>query len=182
LDSSNRLLKMSRVIPQQARIPETLYQKITALVPIPCVDLVPVRKESGTLEILLIKRKIEPEKGKWCLIGGRVIGGREVKPERLSGAIKRQAKIELGVEVKIISPWDANHPAVLFDEPSCDPAKYPIIAVYPVEVVKNSVIKVGPESSKTKWFEYDDLPPVMGFTSREEVGAVVGALKRAGWF
>lgn len=170
---------MSDVIPHAARIPEPLYQQITGLVPIPCVDLVVIRPGERELEILLIKRAIPPEKDKWCIVGGRVIGGREVPPERLSGAIRRQADRELGVEVGILPPWDEHHPLVVFDDPDCDPAKYPIILVYPVEIVRGD-IRTGPESSEVRWLPYSELPDVMGFTHRQEVEAVVTELMRRG--
>lgn len=169
---------MTKVIPANSRIPEDIYQKITAFTPIPCVDLVVLRKGSEGVEVLLIERKIHPEKGKWCLIGGRVIGGREVAPEGLSGAIKRQAQIELGVEVEIIPPWDEHHPAVLFDRPDADPAKYPIIAVYPAKLKGLDEIKEGPESAQHEWFDIKNLPKEIGFTHREEIEAVLEEMKK----
>ncbi len=171
---------MSSVIPEIERIPEPLYQQIAGLVPIPCVDLVIVRRGERETEVLLIKRAIPPDKDKWCIIGGRVIGGREVQPERLSGAIQRQAERELGIEIKVLPPWDPNHPLVVFDDPDCDPAKYPIVMVYPVEVVRGDV-RTGPESSEVRWFPYSRLPDVMGFTHRREVEAVMSELARRGW-
>jgi ADP-ribose pyrophosphatase YjhB (NUDIX family) len=172
---------MSDVIPEVARIPEPLYQQIAGLVPIPCVDLVIVRRGEREPEVLLIKRAIPPEKEKWCIIGGRVIGGREVQPERLSGAIRRQADRELGIEVSVLPPWDEHHPLVVFDDPDCDPAKYPIVMVYPVEVVRGDV-RTGPESSEVRWFPYSRLPDEMGFTHRQEVEAVMSELSRRGWY
>ena len=44
---------------------EKLYKKITKSIPIVCVDLV-IKKRGRTL---LIKRKLPPRKGYWCLIG-----------------------------------------------------------------------------------------------------------------
>jgi len=170
---------MTKVIPEDFWIPDELYKRITAFTPIPCVDLVILRKTLKGLEVLLIKRKISPEKNKWCLVGGRIIGGREVKPEGLSGAIKRQAQIELGVEVRIIPPWDEHHPAVLFDKAEADPAKYPIIAVYPVQLADDTVkLSLGPEAKEVKWFRYNQLPRQIGFTHKEEIEEVVSLLKK----
>jgi 8-oxo-dGTP diphosphatase len=171
---------MHDVIPKAARIPEDLYQHITARVPIPCVDLVPVRPGKEGLEVLIIKRAIAPEKDKWCIVGGRIIGGRDVKPEGLFGAIERQAQVELGVQVAVVAPWDARHPLIVFDDPDCDPAKYPIVLVYPVEIV-GGTIRVGPESSEVRWCAYGELPAVMGFTHRQEIEAVAAELFRRGW-
>jgi ADP-ribose pyrophosphatase YjhB (NUDIX family) len=171
---------MSDVIPSAARIPQALYQQITAIMPIPCVDLVIVRAGAAGPEVLIVKRAIEPDKGLWCIVGGRVIGGRDVAPERLAGAIARQAERELGVEVAVIPPWDANHPLAVFDDPECDPAKYPIVLVYPVEITKGTA-RTGPESSEVRWCPRDELPDVMGFTHREEIDAVIAEIALRGW-
>jgi len=171
---------MSDVIPGAARIPEPLYQQITAFMPIPCVDLVIVR--AGTLgpEVLIVKRAIAPDKGMWCIVGGRVIGGREVPAEGLAGAIARQAERELGVAVSVLPPWDANHPLAVFDDPTCDPAKYPIVLVYPVEITQGTA-RTGPESSEVRWCPHSELPDVMGFTHRAEIDAVIAGLAHRGW-
>ena len=171
---------MSDVIPSAARIPEPLYQQITACMPIPCVDLVVVRAGAAEPDLLIIRRAIEPDKDKWCIVGGRVIGGREVAPEGLAGAIARQAERELGVEVAAVPPWDANHPLAVFDDPACDPAKYPIVLVYPVEITEGT-IRPGPESAEIRWCPYSALPDVMGFTHRAEIDAVVAELTRLDW-
>ncbi len=171
---------MSKVIPEGSLIPEPLYQQIAGLVPIPCVDLVIVRRGEREPEVLLIKRAIPPEKDKWCIIGGRVIGGREVQPEGLAGAITRQANRELGIDVSVLPPWDEHHPVAVFDDPNCDPAKYPIVLVYPIEIVRGDV-RTGPESSEVRWCPYSQLPEVMGFTHRQEVEAVMSELYRRGW-
>lgn len=174
------LTNMSDVIPSAARIPEPLYQRITAFMPIPCVDLVIVRAGTAEPDVLIVKRAIEPDKDTWCIVGGRVIGGREVPPEGLAGAIARQAERELGVEVAVVPPWDANHPLAVFDDPSCDPAKYPIVLVYPVEITRGSP-RTGPESAEVRWCPYAELPRAMGFTHHAEIDAVIAELARRGW-
>ena len=79
--------KSKTVVPQSRWIPDELFQAIQRSVPIPCVDLIILRKNRGTIETLLIKRKIYPEQGKWCLVGGRIL-----KDETTKQAIARQAK------------------------------------------------------------------------------------------
>jgi len=171
---------MSDVIPGAARIPEPLYQQITAFMPIPCVDLVIVRAGTSGPEVLILKRAIAPDKGMWCIVGGRVIGGREVPAEGLAGAIARQAERELGVAVSVLPPWDANHPLAVFDDPTCDPEKYPIVLVYPVEITQGTA-RTGPESSEVRWCPHSELPDVMGFTHRAEIDAVIAGLAHRGW-
>jgi len=53
-------------------IPENLYREIISELPIICVDVV-IRNESG--RVLLARRKNEPIKGHWWVVGGRIISG-----------------------------------------------------------------------------------------------------------
>lgn len=73
-------------------IPENDYGFIFTQVPRLCVDLA-VKTNKG---ILLSLRDIPPDKGKWHLPGGAVLFG-----ETLKQAIKRIAKEETGLRVKI---------------------------------------------------------------------------------
>jgi len=72
-------------------IPNKLYSKFVELMPILCVD---VLIHDGEGSILLVKRKQEPAKGKWWLIGGRVLKG-----EGLLAAVQRKCWEEVGLNV-----------------------------------------------------------------------------------
>ena len=61
--------------------------------PVPCFDGV----LTDGKRVYLFKRAIGPGKGRWWLMGGRILKG-----ETFQEAIKRKAKEELGVPVKII--------------------------------------------------------------------------------
>ncbi len=63
-------------------IRKELYNVILESLPIPCIDLL-VKNKKG--EILLIKRKNEPQKDEWWVPGGRVLYG-----ERREDAAKRK--------------------------------------------------------------------------------------------
>ncbi len=65
-----------------------IYKKVPRL----CVDLI-IKTQKG---IVLVKRDIPPDKGKWHFPGGTILLG-----EKLSEAIKRVAKEETGLGVKI---------------------------------------------------------------------------------
>jgi colanic acid biosynthesis protein WcaH len=71
-------------------IPEELYQQILKLMPRTCVDLVLKYKD----EVLVLKRRIAPLKDFWALPGGMIYKG-----ETLTGAAKRVAYEELGLDV-----------------------------------------------------------------------------------
>src|SRR3990167_6128730 len=71
-------------------IPEREYRRIERIMPIACVDLI-IRRGSG---VLLVKRACEPFRGKWWVPGGRLMRG-----ERVSAAIRRIARQEVGLMV-----------------------------------------------------------------------------------
>ena len=70
-------------------IPEKIYSKIHALMPIACVDLVVWREG----QVLVLKRKDEPLRGGWFVPGGRVL-----RDEHLSYACARIVRDEACLE------------------------------------------------------------------------------------
>jgi colanic acid biosynthesis protein WcaH len=72
-------------------LPAEEYQKVVTSLPILCVDLV-LSDRGG--KYLLVRRKNEPLKGEWWVIGGRVHIG-----ETVEAAARRKAREELGVEL-----------------------------------------------------------------------------------
>lgn len=146
--------KEKTVVPRSKWIPDELFQAIQKNMPVPCVDLIVLQKnKKSVLETLLIKRKIYPEQGKWCLIGGRILKG-----ERTPNTIRRQAKLELGVSVKILPPWNETAPFAVFNDPVLDKQKHFVVLVYPVAITKGKLNASGPEFSEAKWFPLDKLP------------------------
>jgi colanic acid biosynthesis protein WcaH len=71
-------------------LPEPLYAKIHASLPITCVDLVIVKRG----RVLLVRRLREPAKNEWWFPGGRLL-----KNEEFAEAAERLADEELGVDV-----------------------------------------------------------------------------------
>lgn len=69
------------------------FKHIYARVPRLCVEVI---IQSDKKEVLLTERSIEPLKGKWHIPGGTVL-----KNEKLEQAVKRVAKEEIGVTIKI---------------------------------------------------------------------------------
>jgi len=69
-----------------------LYKKILEKIPICCVDAVVYHNK----RFLLIRRKTEPNKGKWWIAGGRVF-----KKESLKKSIIRKVYEEIGLKAKI---------------------------------------------------------------------------------
>jgi ADP-ribose pyrophosphatase YjhB (NUDIX family) len=75
-------------------LPEKEFKYIYSKVPRLCVDLV-IQNEYG---IVLSKRDIIPDKGKWHLPGGTVLNN-----ESLKEAVERIAKNETGLKTKTVS-------------------------------------------------------------------------------
>lgn len=147
------------VIPSSKWIPEDLFNTIQKTMPIVCVDLLILKKnKNNEIETLLIKRKIYPEIGKWCLLGGRIIKGELTKK-----AIKRQAKEELGVSIKIIPPWNDTTPFAAYNDPDSDKQKHFVVLTFPVTLTKGTLNKYGPEFSEARWFPIQTLPKNIGF-------------------
>lgn len=73
-------------------IPLALYRKIVELMPIPCVDVV---FKAGS-KVFLFMRAYEPAKGKWWLVGGRIL-----RNETFEQAVIRKMKEEIGVDAKV---------------------------------------------------------------------------------
>ncbi len=129
------------------------YELVTSKTPIPCVDLIILRKsEEGIIEVLLLIRKTGYGKGKWC-----VIGGRQWKGETLEQTINRQAD-DLNIKVKVIPPFEPNFPAWVNDDPSQDKTKHPCSITYPVKIISGNVREEGEEYKGYKWFPVDKLP------------------------
>lgn len=74
-------------------LPFEKFKEVCGLVPRLCVDVV-IKSDKG---IFLTKRAVEPYKGLWHIPGGSVLFG-----ETLNKAVKRVAKDEIGLEVKVI--------------------------------------------------------------------------------
>jgi len=73
-------------------IPLEQYKKIIQILPVLCVDVI-ITNPRG--EYLLIKRRNEPCKGQWWVVGGRVLKG-----ETLKEGVVRKVRQETGLIVK----------------------------------------------------------------------------------
>lgn len=133
---------------------EDEYKFVTDHTPIPTVNLVILRGNKKDLEVLLLVRKTGYAKGKWCMIGGRVRIS-----ESLEKAIERHAE-DLGVKVKIVSPFGPNYPAFIDDRNTQDETKQPISLIYPVKIISGKVREEGEEYKGYKWFPVDKLPKI----------------------
>jgi len=97
-------------------------------------------------QILLIKRKNEPFKGKWALPGGFVEYG-----EKTEDAVIREVSEETGVKTKIRTL------AGVYSDPNRDPRGHIITIIYVLDIVEGNV-KAGDDASDVKFFDVHQLP------------------------
>lgn len=126
--------------------------------PIPSVAVV-VRNEKG--QLLLVKRKAEPQKGFWALPGGFMDNGesaiqaalREMREETgLKGMIKRIIKIY-------------NHESKMYG--------HVIIITYEVSIIGGE-LKAGDDAERADFFDIEELPPLAFYFQEEAVEQVTG--------
>ncbi|MBI2148269.1 NUDIX domain-containing protein [Candidatus Woesearchaeota archaeon] len=122
------------------------YEKILEVMPICCVDLIISYKG----EILFVKRKNKPLKGKWCFPGGRIY-----KNEKLEKAATRKAFEEVGINIKIerkLGVYETFFRKGPFQNPKTNPHTINIVFIAK-PASKNFEIKIDKQSSEYKWFD-----------------------------
>ena len=97
-------------------------------------------------QILLVKRKNPPFKGKWALPGGFV----EYR-EKTEDTVIREVLEETGLKTKI------NQLAGVYSDPDRDPRGHTITIVYNLNIVNGELIS-GDDAKDAKFFELNRLP------------------------
>lgn len=112
------------------------------------VDAVVFRKAQGAAyELLLIKRKNDPFKGKWALPGGFVDEG-----EDLPIAAKRELTEETGLNVEGLEQLGA------FGKPGRDPRSHTVSVAYTGFATENTEVTAADDADEAKWFSVKNLP------------------------
>lgn len=138
-----------------------LYKKILQVLPISCVDVV-VALPNGR-QFLLGKRTTKPAKGRWFIIGGRVLKG-----EKLEQAVRRHIKVELGnVKFHIVRQLGAAE--TIFHNSAQGPPSHTINTVYLVRVVSKNIKPANKENKEFRWFSklYKEWHPYVRKMLRE---------------
>lgn len=129
------------------------------------VDAVLFRKRNKVWEILLIKRKNEPFKGKWALPGGFVD-----MDESLEQAIIREVKEETSLEN--IDLWQLH----AFSKLGRDPRGHTVTVVFWGIAHNDASAEAGDDAAETSWFNISELPE-LAFDHNEVTGMAIEKLK-----
>jgi ADP-ribose pyrophosphatase YjhB (NUDIX family) len=143
------------------------YRFITSSVPIVCIDVIPVRLNESHIELGAIIRKTGTESGKIALIGGRI-----VKNESISDAIRRHLKKDLNVSDFKYSPLNSEDNPIIVQQYQhstlesssviCfDPTKHSIGLTYLIEISQEP--KPANEASKFLWLKQGDIDESFAF-------------------
>lgn len=111
------------------------------------VDLVIYKKAKADYELLLIRRKNSPFKGKWALPGGFVD-----ENESLKDAAMRELKEETGLKITDLQQLGA------FGKPHRDPRHHTVSVAY-VGFAQEDAQAIGADDAdEAKWFSVKNLP------------------------
>jgi 8-oxo-dGTP diphosphatase len=112
------------------------------------VDAVVFGYESGTISVLLIKRKYAPFKGKWAIPGGFVLN-----EESLEDAVERELFEETGIKISYLEQL------YTFGKPKRDPRSRVVSVAY-FGLIKPSTFKIfaSTDAAEVQWFKISELP------------------------
>ena len=131
------------------------------------VDTVIFTVRNDSLQVLLVKRGVEPFKGNWAIPGGFV-----KLDESLEDAAKRELKEETGVKDVYLEQL------YTFGEPKRDPRGRVITVAYMALINSNEItLKASTDVKETGWFSIKKIPP-LAFDHKK---ILFYALKRLQW-
>lgn len=110
-------------------------------------DAVIFKKIDGQNHILFIKRKNDPDKGKWALPGGFVD-----ENEDLPDAAKRELQEETGLIINDMEQLGA------FGKPGRDPRHHTISVAYTGFAPDDAVAVAADDAEEAQWFSVKTLP------------------------
>lgn len=114
--------------------------------PIPCVDVIVLNEKD---EVLLARRDVEPQKGQWGIIGGRV----EVFDFNIEAAGRREVKEETNLDVEIIDLVGALGDTKI--DPPADTRFYAVQVLYTAKIIAGE-LKGSDEAKEFRWAKLED--------------------------
>lgn len=118
--------------------------------PAVAVDIVVWSVSEDKLQLLLVKRGVDPFKGKWALPGGFLR-----MAENLEAAASRELAEETGVKNVPLSQIGA------FGSPDRDPRER-VVSIAHAALVRRDVVQLGAgtDAADASWFDTNSLPPL----------------------
>lgn len=131
------------------------------------VDCVVFGFEDAQLKVLLIKRKIDPDLGKWALPGGFIQIDEDI--DSASGRVLQELTGVKGLYMEQLGA---------FGEVNRFPTKRVVTLVY-YALVKPGKYKInpGPDASNAKWFPMEEVPE-LPFDHQEILSAALNRIRR----
>ncbi|MBF0695690.1 MAG: NUDIX hydrolase [Flavobacterium sp.] len=129
------------------------------------VDILILKKSDRGLNLLLIKRKNDPYKGKWAIPGGFVD-----QDEDLEDAAKRELKEETNVAVADVVQLKA------FGKPGRDPRHHTVSVAFYAFVDQSTEATAADDADQADWFDLNELPE-LAFDHSEIISFAKESLK-----
>jgi 8-oxo-dGTP diphosphatase len=138
---------LQKKLKYQSELGKLLSHQIDKIIANISIDCVIFGFESGVLEVLLIKRAIEPSKSEWALPGGFIL-----KNEELNSAAERILNETSGVENIFMEQLSA------FGDINRYPERRVItIGYYALVSPDKYVLSPGIDTSEVKWFQLSNI-------------------------
>jgi 8-oxo-dGTP diphosphatase len=123
---------------------------------------------AGKAKLLLVNRKYEPFKGKWCLPGGFVD-----TDEELEDAAARELAEETALAGVRLEQMHT------FGNVGRDPRGRVITVTFMgIAAEGQNKLKAGDDATKAQWFDIEKLPKDLAFDHNEVVGFAIDKLKK----
>jgi 8-oxo-dGTP diphosphatase len=116
------------------------------------VDVVIFTIREGTLQVLLVRRGIEPFLGAWAIPGGFV-----VEDESLEQAARRELREETGVDRVYLEQL------YTFGDPGRDARGRVVTVAYFALVPGDDALRAGTDAADARWWPMDGLPAPLAF-------------------
>ena len=130
------------------------------------VDCVIFGLDDDGLKVLLIRRGIEPFKGRWAIPGGFLEPG-----ESVEAAARRELEEETGLKNVFLEQL------YTFGDPDRDPREYVVsIAHYALVNLRDHKIQAATDADEAAWFSTDDIPS-LAFDHQEILATAVTRLR-----
>jgi len=125
--------------------------------------------DKGILKVLLIKRKNEPFKDMWALVGGAMYNDEKVE-ETAKREIKEKTNLK-NIDLKRIQ---------IFDDIKRSPLQRMICFSYAsfIDIEKASILKTTSKTSDARWFTLDEIPKELAYDHKEILDSSVAEIQK----